>query len=161
MKISDFERFKLNHNERQILPYEKILNKYPSLQIYGFKSAVKQCFEDFDIPEITHYDLYECGNDLSEEDWEKLFDTPINECPYKKDHKFSKSFWYPPFLPDLHFVSENLILCIEVEDYARITEERSLIGVFDMHKKAYRFINVKTLEQLKVKGITYTIKEIE
>ena len=38
-------------------------------------------------------------------------------------------------------------------------EERDLIGVFDMHKKAYRFINVKTLEQIKVKGITYTIKE--
>ena len=124
MKISDFEKFKLNHNERQVLPYRKILNKYPSLRIYGFKSAVKQCFEDFDIPEITHYDLYECGTDLSDEDWEKLFDTPINECPYKKDHIFSKSIWYPPFLPDLHFVSENLILCIEVEDHARITKER-------------------------------------
>jgi hypothetical protein len=39
-------------------------------------------------------------------------------------------------------------------------EERNLIGVFDMHKKAYRFINIKTLEQIKVKGTTYTIKEI-
>ena len=38
-------------------------------------------------------------------------------------------------------------------------EECSLINVFDMHKKAYRFINIKTLEQIKVKGITYTIKE--
>ena len=38
-------------------------------------------------------------------------------------------------------------------------EERGLIGVFDMHKKAYRFINAKTLEQLKVKGITYNIKQ--
>ena len=38
-------------------------------------------------------------------------------------------------------------------------EERSLIGVFDMHKKAYRFINAKTLEQIKVKGITYNIKQ--
>jgi len=38
-------------------------------------------------------------------------------------------------------------------------EERDLIGVFDMHKKAYRFINVKTLEQIKVKGIQYTIKK--
>ena len=37
-------------------------------------------------------------------------------------------------------------------------EKRDLIGVFDMHKKAYRFINAKTLEQLKVKGITYIIK---
>tara|TARA_Y100000310_G_scaffold335156_1_gene416502 strand:- start:476 stop:757 length:282 start_codon:yes stop_codon:yes gene_type:complete len=38
-------------------------------------------------------------------------------------------------------------------------EERNLIGVFDMHKKAYRFINIKTLEQIRVKGTTYTIKE--
>ena len=38
-------------------------------------------------------------------------------------------------------------------------EEKELIGVFDMHKKAYRFINAKTLEQLKIKGINYIIKE--
>ena len=38
-------------------------------------------------------------------------------------------------------------------------EEKELIGVFDMHKKAYRFINIKTLEQIKVKGITYRVKE--
>ena len=38
-------------------------------------------------------------------------------------------------------------------------EERDLIGVFDMHKKAYRFINAKTLEQIKVKGIKYRIKQ--
>ena len=38
-------------------------------------------------------------------------------------------------------------------------EEHDLIGVFDMHKKAYRFINVKTLEQIKVGGIQYIIKE--
>ena len=37
-------------------------------------------------------------------------------------------------------------------------EERSLIGVFDMHKKAYRFINLETLEKIKVKGIEYEIK---
>ena len=38
-------------------------------------------------------------------------------------------------------------------------EERNLIGVFDMRKVAYRFINMITLEKLKIKGITYTIKE--
>ena len=38
-------------------------------------------------------------------------------------------------------------------------EERNLIGVFDMHKKAYRFINAKTLEQIKVQGITYKVKK--
>ena len=37
-------------------------------------------------------------------------------------------------------------------------EERDLIGVFDMHKVAYRFINAKTLEQIKVKGIEYNVK---
>ena len=39
------------------------------------------------------------------------------------------------------------------------SKDRDLIGTFDMHKKAYRFINVKTLEQIKVKGITYNIKQ--
>ena len=39
------------------------------------------------------------------------------------------------------------------------SKDRDLIGVFDMHKKAYRFINVKTLEQIKIKGTTYTIKQ--
>ena len=38
-------------------------------------------------------------------------------------------------------------------------EEKDLIGVFDMHKKAYRFINAKTLEQIKIKGINYIIKQ--
>ena len=40
-------------------------------------------------------------------------------------------------------------------------EERDLIGVFDMHKKAYRFINLNTLEQIKVEGIKYIIKKEE
>ena len=39
------------------------------------------------------------------------------------------------------------------------SKDRDLIGVFDMHKKAYRFINAKTLEQIKVKGIKYIIKQ--
>ena len=38
-------------------------------------------------------------------------------------------------------------------------EEKNLIGVFDMHKKAYRFINMETLEQIKVKGIKYNINQ--
>ena len=37
-------------------------------------------------------------------------------------------------------------------------EERSLIGVFDMHKRAYRFINLETLEKIKVSGTEYEIK---
>ena len=38
-------------------------------------------------------------------------------------------------------------------------EKHALVGVFDMHKRAYRFINMKTLEQIKVRGTTYKIKE--
>ena len=37
-------------------------------------------------------------------------------------------------------------------------EEKDLIGVFDMHKVAYRFINIETLEQIKVGGVNYKIK---
>ena len=36
-------------------------------------------------------------------------------------------------------------------------EERNLIGVFDMHKEAYRFINIETLMSLKVKGVEYKV----
>ena len=36
-------------------------------------------------------------------------------------------------------------------------EERNLIGVFDMHKVAYRFINLETLMSLKVKGVEYKV----
>ena len=39
-----------------------------------------------------------------------------------------------------------------------LPEEHSLIGVFDMHKKAYRFINLETLEKIKVKGREFEIK---
>ena len=38
-------------------------------------------------------------------------------------------------------------------------EELDLIGVFDMHKKAYRFINAQTLEQIKFKGIIYKVNQ--
>ena len=38
-------------------------------------------------------------------------------------------------------------------------EERNLIGVFDMHKKAYRFINIETLIQIKMSGITFIVKK--
>ena len=37
-------------------------------------------------------------------------------------------------------------------------EKHALVGVFDMLKKAYRFINLETLEQFKFKGIIYNIK---
>ena len=37
-------------------------------------------------------------------------------------------------------------------------EEKDLIGTFDMHKKAYRFINVKTLEKIRVKGKEYNVR---
>ena len=37
-------------------------------------------------------------------------------------------------------------------------EERDLIGVFDMHKKAYRFINLETLEKIRVQGKEYNVR---
>ena len=37
-------------------------------------------------------------------------------------------------------------------------EERSLIGVVDMQKEAYRFINLDTLEKIRIKGKEYEIK---
>ena len=44
-------------------------------------------------------------------------------------------------------------------------EEKNLVGVYDMQKakidpkNAYRNINLETLEQIKVKGITYNVKK--
>ena len=38
-------------------------------------------------------------------------------------------------------------------------EERNLIGVFDMQKCAYRFINIKTLSELKTKGVKYLVRQ--
>ncbi len=35
---------------------------------------------------------------------------------------------------------------------------RNLVGVFDMQKKAYRFINLETLETIRVSGKKYEIK---
>ena len=37
--------------------------------------------------------------------------------------------------------------------------ERGLIGVFDLQKDQHRFINLETLESLKIKGIEYTITQ--
>ena len=37
--------------------------------------------------------------------------------------------------------------------------ERGLVTVFDLQKGAYRFINLETLEQLKIEGIEYTINQ--
>ena len=36
-------------------------------------------------------------------------------------------------------------------------EERSLIGVYDMHKKAYRFTSLNTLEKVKIQGREYQV----
>ena len=37
-------------------------------------------------------------------------------------------------------------------------KQRSLVGVFDMVKHSYRFINLNTLEQLKLNGHTYNVQ---
>ena len=36
--------------------------------------------------------------------------------------------------------------------------ERNLLVVFDMQKEAYRFINLDTLEKIRIKGREYEIK---
>ena len=37
--------------------------------------------------------------------------------------------------------------------------ERNLLPVFDMQKKAYRMINIETLQKLKTKGKEYSITD--
>ena len=37
-------------------------------------------------------------------------------------------------------------------------EEKSLIGVFDMVKRSYRFISLNTLEKLKINGHVYNVQ---
>ena len=37
-------------------------------------------------------------------------------------------------------------------------ENRGLIGVFDLQKDQHRFINLNTLESLKINGVEYKIK---
>ena len=37
-------------------------------------------------------------------------------------------------------------------------EDKGLIGVFDLKKDQHRFINLNTLEELKISGVNYKIK---
>ena len=37
-------------------------------------------------------------------------------------------------------------------------EDRGLIGVFDLQKDQHRFINLNTLESLKINGVEYEVK---
>ena len=37
-------------------------------------------------------------------------------------------------------------------------EDRGLIGVFDLHKDQHRFINLNTLESLKIDGVDYEVE---
>ena len=37
--------------------------------------------------------------------------------------------------------------------------DKGLIGVFDLQKDQHRFINLETLESLKIQGVEYQIKE--
>ena len=38
-------------------------------------------------------------------------------------------------------------------------QERGLVTVFDLQKGAYRFINLETLDQLKIAGIEYEVNQ--
>lgn len=37
-------------------------------------------------------------------------------------------------------------------------EDKGLIGVFDLQKDQHRFINLNTLEKLKISGVEYKVK---
>ena len=37
-------------------------------------------------------------------------------------------------------------------------QDKGLVTVFDLHKGAYRFINLMTLERLKMNGVEYKVK---
>ena len=37
--------------------------------------------------------------------------------------------------------------------------DRGLIGVFDLQKDQHRFINLNTLESLKIKGVEYKVRD--
>ena len=37
--------------------------------------------------------------------------------------------------------------------------KRGLIGVFDLQKDQHRFINLETLESLKIKGVEYNVRD--
>ena len=38
-------------------------------------------------------------------------------------------------------------------------QERGLVTVFDLQKGAYRFINLETLEELKIGGVEYIVNQ--
>ena len=97
-KENEFEEFCSKHNERQIYPMQKILQKYPALRLYGFKTAMKEWTEHH----FCEWDIYE--------------DDP--------NRHFSKSIFYPSFLPDLYLVTDEVILLFEIEDYSPMTKEK-------------------------------------
>ena len=126
----DLEKFINIHTEKQIIPYTKIVKEYPSIRIYGFRQAIKNLFESGVCDGIDHFDLYDnCMPDEEDfKDEDDMYDymdkmrSNFKDCPNK--HTFSKSAWYPMFLPDLYFVSKELILCIEVEDTNKVSQAK-------------------------------------
>ena len=98
LKNNEFDKFCRNKNERKIYPIREILKKYPSLRLYDFKLCMKEWTEynfDYDI-------IYSFG-----------------------DFKFfTQTNYYPRFLPDLHLVTDGVILLFEVEDYNPMSKER-------------------------------------
>ena len=119
LKNKEFEKFCRNHNERQIYPMQKILEKYPSLRLYGFKTAMKEWTHHH----FSHYDIYECECDKC--DYLESFSCVFNKktCHSHKHH-FSKTHFYPHFLPDLYMVTDEVILLFEVEDYSPMTKKK-------------------------------------
>ena len=118
-KNDEFNRFCKNHNERQIYPIKKMLERYPSLRLFGFMTAMKEWVRH----QFDHYDIYACECD-------KCYDLEEDCCMFyektchNKRHYFSKSNLYLRFLPDLYVVTDEVILLFEVEDYSPMTNEK-------------------------------------
>tara|TARA_Y100001963_G_C6586856_1_gene356118 strand:+ start:42 stop:677 length:636 start_codon:yes stop_codon:yes gene_type:complete len=98
LKKNEFKKYCRTHNERQIYPYKKILQKYPCLRLYDFKLCMK---------EWTEYNFN--------------YDIIYNFGSFKF---FKQTNYYPKFLPDLHLVTDGVILLFEVEDYNPMSKEK-------------------------------------
>ena len=72
---------------------------------------------------FSHYDIYMCDCDKPCGEQEESCVFNQKTCHAQKHH-FSKTHFYPHFLPDLYVVTDEAILLFEVEDYSPMTKEK-------------------------------------
>ena len=119
IKENEFKLFCSKHNERQIYPMRKIIEKYPALRLYGFKTAMKEWTHHH----FSHYDIYYCDCDKPCGNAEESCVFNSKTC-HAETHHFSETSFYPRFLPDLYLVTDEVILLFEIEDYNPMTNEK-------------------------------------